>query len=249
MNTKNCVCILTVNACDIWMNFLDKFVNYDVYIVCDTNKVDYKRLYQTQYPRVKVIQIVNSEADKFGFCNSSSAISPLQKVNAWDKALYYFSVVNTSYEHVWFIEDDVYFYNEHTIVNIDNKYPDQDLLCNKIIPKSDDMKSTWFWHWPLFTINLPEPHFRAMVCASRLSKKLLACIHNYANQNKSIFFLETLFPTVALHYNLKYDTPDEFTHVEYRHDWLAEDINTTHFFHPMKNLNSHVDNRMIDRFV
>ena len=246
MPSKNCICILTVQPSEIWINFLAKFINYDVYIVCDSNNIKYT---STGFPNVKIIQIVNSEAANAGFTNSSSAISPLQTVNAWDKALYYFSKLNTSYENVWFFEDDVYFYNEFTIMRLDETYTDRDLLCNKITPKSDDMKSSWFWHWPLFSINLPEPHFRAMVCATRISKKLLAHITNYAYQNKTLFFLETLFPTITLHYNLKYDTPDEFKNVLYRHDWLAEDINTTHFYHPMKNLNSHIDNRLLDRFI
>lgn len=237
--------MLTVQPSEIWLSFLAKFVNYDVYIVCDSNKIKYT----TEFPNVKIIQIVNSDAANAGFTNSSSAISPMQTVNAWDKALYYFCKLNRSYENVWFFEDDVYFYNEFTIARLDETYKDQDLLCNKITPKSDDMKSTWFWHWPLFTINLSEPHFRAMVCVTRMSKRLLAHIANYAHQNKTIFYLETLFPTIALHHNLTYETPDEFKNVIYRHDWVAEDINTTHFYHPMKNLNSHVDNRLLDRFI
>jgi hypothetical protein len=249
MISKKCVCILTVNPSDIWLKFLSDFIHYDVYMVCDNNNVDYTTMYESQYPKIKIIQIQNSEADKFGFKNSSSAISPRQIVNSWDKALFYFSKINTEYEHVWFIEEDVYFYNENTLVNIDKQYTDHDLLCNTLTPKSADMSSTWFWHWPLFTINLPEPHYRGMVCATRLSKTLLAHITNYAYQNKTIFYLETLFPTIALHYNLKYHTPNELQPVVYRCDWSSEDINTTQLFHPMKNLDSHVDNRLLDRFV
>ena len=32
-----------------------------------------------------------------------------KSITAWDKALYYFSHINTDCNHVWTIEDDVFF--------------------------------------------------------------------------------------------------------------------------------------------
>ena len=61
-------------------------------------------------------------------------------------------------------------------------------------------------------------------------------------------FLEAFFPSIAVHNNLKYNMPKELCYIEYRHDWTSEDINTTHLFHPVKNLTAHVDNRLLERF-
>jgi len=247
--TLSCICVLAVSPSLVWLEFLSGFVEYDVYMVCDKNEERFDIKWSTQFPKIKIIQIDNSEAMSRGFANSSSAISPLQIVNAWDKAIYYFCQLNTSYDQVWLVEDDVYFHSEKTLLDIDAKYPDSDLLTNTITPKSDDMKSAWHWHWCLFSVALPEPHYRAMVCATRVSRKLFAHINEYACKNKTLFFLEPMFPTVAIHHGLKNDTPEEFGPIEYRHNWLSEDISMGKLYHPMKNLTVHVDNRLIDRFV
>jgi len=246
---RTCVCILTISPSRVWLEFLNKFVIYDIYMVCDSNSEDFSKKWNLEFPNIKFIQISNFEADFFGFRNSSSAISPQQIVNAWDKAIYYFSEINTTYDNVWLIEDDVYFHSEKTLLDIDNKYTESDLLTNTITPKSDDMKSSWHWHWCLFSIELPEPHYRAMVCATRVSRKLFTHINDYVNKNKTLFFLETMFPTIAMHHQLKYDVPNEFKYIEYRHEWLSEHINTSNLYHPMKNLLIHTDNRNIERYT
>lgn len=247
---RNCVCILTIVPSSIWIKFLSKFTHYDVYIVCDRNSHDYHALWAAEFPNVNFIQIVGSEAGNLGFRNLASAISPQQIVNSWDKAIYYFSRINTKYDNVWIIEDDVYFHSEKTLLDIDAAYDDSDLLTNISIPKSTDMQSAWHWHWCLFDVNLPEEsQCRAMVCASRISKAMFSCISEYAKNNSTLFFLEAFFPSIALHNNLKHSMPKELSCIEYRHDWKSEDINTTHLFHPVKNLGAHVDNRVIERFV
>ena len=50
-------------------------------------------------------------------------------ISGWDKALYYFGTKNI-FDYIWFIEDDVYFYNENTLQQLDNQYKD-DLLSNQ----------------------------------------------------------------------------------------------------------------------
>ena len=42
----------------------------------------------------------------------------LKEIGVWDKALYYFTCCENNYEHIWFFEDDVFFYNLDTILNI-----------------------------------------------------------------------------------------------------------------------------------
>jgi hypothetical protein len=218
-------------------------------MVCDKNLVNYQKKFGADYPKIRFLQFQESVCSNAGFTNLSSAISPLQKVNSWDKACYYFSKINTDYDNVWLIEDDVYFYSENTLLDIDAQFTMSDLLTNRCTPKSDDMNSAWHWHWCLFSINLCEPHFRAMVCAARVSRKLFAFVDKYASENNTLFYLETLFPTLALHYGLKYDTPDELSCIEYRHDWGIENFNNSHLFHPVKNMAMHDDNRRIERFV
>ncbi len=233
----------------MWIDFLNKFKQYDVYIMCDRNSHDYSELWNTSYPNVKFLQIVRQEPESAGFANLSSAISPQQVVNSWDKAVYYFSKINTTYDNVWLIEEDVYFYSEQTLLDIDSKFPQSDLLTNAVTERAADMNSAWNWHWCLFSVGVPEPHRRAMVCATRFSKAMFASIADYAAKNRTLFYLEACFPTLALHYKLKHDCPMELSTVEYRHDWSSEHINNVNLYHPLKNLDEHVDNRLFDRFA
>jgi len=245
---KNCICILTIKPSVIWMEFLNTFTTYDVYMMCDDNSVSYQAKYGELYPKIKFLQVTNSVAYNLGFKNLSSAISPQQIVNSWDKAVYYFSFDDTTYDNVWFIEDDVYFYNEKTLFAIDAKFTISDLLTNVVTPKSTDMKSAWHWHWNLISIGIKEPHFRAMVCATRVSRKLLLVIGEYAREYGTLFYLEAFFPTMAFYGGLKHDIPDELHCVEYRRDWNSSEINCKNLYHPLKNLAEHVDNRQLERF-
>ena len=79
-----------------------------------------------------------------------------------------------------------------------------------------------------------------MVCCVRMSNKMLKCIYDYANKNKNLFFLEALFPTIAIKNDLIYDTPIEFNEIHYRKDFNITDINKNNLYHPIKNLEEHI---------
>ena len=97
------------------------------------------------------------------------------------------------------------------------------------------------WHWNSIHIQYAPPYYSGMMCIVRFSKKMMQCIHNYATLHKTLFFLEALFPTIAIKNTLLYATPPEFTTVYYRHDF--NDINKSNLYHPIKNLNMHVQLR------
>ena len=65
-----------------------------------------------------------------GFCKLNLVDWIKKDITAWEKALYYFCKIEVEHEYVWFIEDDVFFYNEDTLFNIDYKYSNSDLLSN-----------------------------------------------------------------------------------------------------------------------
>jgi hypothetical protein len=244
---RRAVAILAIRPSIIWMDLLSSFTEYDLYIVCDCNKEDYGAMWTATYPKIRFIQMPASEASDAGFSNLSTAVSPKQVVNAWDKAVYYFSK-KQNYEHLWLIEEDVFFHHEKTIRDIDLLHKGDDLLSAPITSKNQDRASSWFWHWPAFTINLPEPHYRGMVCAIRVSRGLLGFIRQYAEKNKTLFFLEALFPTVARHYGLICSEPPELSTITYIREWQIEEIGRVNLYHPMKNLIEQRDARTIERF-
>jgi hypothetical protein len=191
------------------------------------------------YSNITFIQVKNEICKLNGYINANFTLKKL--ISGWDKALYYFGVENTNYDFIWFMEDDVFFHNEDTIVQIDNQYIDDDLLSNTYGENTDGNKNTW--HWCRITIQYTPPYYNGMMCCVRFSKTMMNCIYDYASTHNTLFFLEALFPTIAIKNNLKYNTPSEFKNIYYRRNFKKPDINPNYLYHPVKDLNNHIDFR------
>jgi hypothetical protein len=216
------------------MDFLSSFKEYDIYVIIDDNEQKYEN-----YTNIKCIQIDNTECRNSGYVNVNFFIG--KEISGWDKALYYFSKVNTSYENVWFMEDDVFIYNESTLLNIDTHHIYQDLLCPSFM---GDHTSPWP-HWPMIRIEIPPPYVFGMVCACRISNKLLKSINEYATKYNTLFFLEALFPTLAKQHTMQIAHPKEMETIVYRRDCSIQDINKQNVYHPVKDIRLHVQFRSI----
>jgi hypothetical protein len=237
-NTK-AICILTITPNIEFIEFYNSFKNYDVFFIVDDNSYDCEILKQ-KYPLLNFIQLSNEECDKNGFKHSSympNSSLVFNEIISWDRALYFFSNINTTYEFVWFLEDDVFIYGEETVQNLDNKYFNSDLLCKDKIPEPKE--NEWQWFWPAININFERPYFQSPICAVRMSKLLLHYINDYIQQTKKMFFIEAMFPTIAHKYNLIYDMPQEFSKLVWRNNWQQNDLNRVDFVHPIKNFNMH----------
>jgi hypothetical protein len=180
------------------------------------------------------IKIEDEKCYTNGYINMNFTVKKL--ISGWEKALYYFGIENTNYTYdfIWFIEDDVFFYNEDTLIQIDNQYLYDDLLCNSYDENIDGNK--YFWHWAIIDINFPPPYYNGMMCAVRFSKNMIKCINDYAIENKTLFFLEALFPTIAIKNNLKISTPNEFNNIVFMNHYKKDSINMIHLYHPVKNI-------------
>ena len=79
------------------------------------------------------------------------------------------------------------------------------------------------------------------MCALRLSKKYLNCVCDYVNKNKTLFFLEAFFPTIAKHYKLKIiESPIEFSNVTHRESFShCKNLDINNLYHPIKDLELH----------
>ena len=231
---------------DIYLDFLNKFSNYEVYIIIDDNSVNYTALYKTKYANLSFIQMQESLCKKYGFKNVNE-IGIKKQISGWDKALCYFSLTESNaYNNVWFIEDDVFFHNEETLLNIDAKYPDYDLLANSEFNPVFDM-NTWLWHpyWNI-KIKIEKPYYCGMMCATRLSQNVLKRIRVYATLYKELFFLEALIPTLSKSkpngnpVMLSCYCPDELKTILYRHDYTSEQVsNKDNIYHPIKDILKH----------
>ena len=244
---KNKLALICFKPNDIYLEFLNKFSNYEVYIIIDDNSVNYTALYSTKYSNLTFIQIPDKVCKQYGFTNVNK-IGVKKLMSGWDKALCYFALNfsnSNSGSNVWFIEDDVFFHNEETLLKIDTKYPDYDLLANSDFKQATNKND---WLWPRIQIAFEGPYYCGMVCATRLSPNVLEEIRLYAAINKELFFLEALLPTLS---NTKTNTkvkkcccPDELKTVVFRHNYNYEEVtNKANIYHPVKDILKHIEFR------
>jgi hypothetical protein len=233
---KSAICLITIKPNRIWLDFLNNFDNYDIYIVVDDLITDYK-IYKNIYSKINFIKIYDGECKQYGYIHSSympTSSLIFNEIIAWDRALCYFTIMNKTYEQVWFFEDDVFFYNEQTILNIDLKYPESDFLCKDKNPQPKE--GEWNWFWPAIQIHFPGPYFHSPICATRLSKIYLEKLDEYIKLNKKLAFIEALLPSIGHYMNLKVTLVDEFKQIYWRKDWYQSEMNNHDIFHPMKDM-------------
>lgn len=240
--SKKIICILCLNANKETFAFAEKLNNiYDVYICIDNNDSMLPKYDET---KIKIIRFYNNEPDDNYFKGSVEYAK--NRACSRDKALYYFCKIDTNYEYIWFLEEDVFIPHKDTITNIDNIYKTEDLLSRENIIKisRNDLSSYW-QHWDKNNNKIDFPWAHSMICAIRVSKKLMECILEFVNNKKYLLFDELLFNTIALQNNLHVVTPIEFSNIVFSfHDIIPDNINENYLYHPIKNLKKHKELRL-----
>jgi hypothetical protein len=231
----NILCIITNNPEKRWCVFLNEFKNYKVYIIVNNNDYDLSE-YITNYKNIVFIKINENKCISSGYtkCEFSDKL-----INGWDKALYYFGVENKNYEFIWFMEDDVFFHNEDTLIQIDNQYTNEDLLSNLYYANTDNIKEH-SWKFDDINIEYSKPYYSGSMNSVRISNEMMECINYYATKNDTLFYIEALFPTIAIKNNLKYITPNELINIKQIKNYERKDINKNNLYHPEKELNIHI---------
>ena len=234
MTIKIAVCVLSRYYNETWIQFLNSFTLYDTFFVIDDNSV--------QYPivngKTKIIQISNNDCEKFNYYNSS-IVSNLPHIVSWDRALYYFNKCDTSYDHIWFLEEDVFIMSENVLENINQQYPTSDLLSAfNEINETGNIYHGWN-HWINVIHRIGTPWSHSLISASRLSRRLMDRIDEYV-QDRPLLFIEALFNTLALHNDYIIDNPDEMKEtITYNKKWDREQIDKTKIYHPFKKIEDH----------
>jgi hypothetical protein len=231
----NAICLITLRPNKVWCDFLNLFSKYKIFLVVDDNNFSLHE-FKKNYKNITFIQVEDINCKLNGFIDTNFALHKL--ISGWDKALYYFGVENQNYDFVWFIEDDVFFNNEATLLQIDNQFIDSDLLSNTFVENSNGNNNTWLWN--RITIQYSPPYYCGMMCAVRFSNRMMKCINNYAKEHNTLFFIEALFPTIAIKNKLKCNNPNEMTNIYYRHDVKEENIDKNNLYHPVKDVNKHI---------
>jgi len=227
---RSAVCVMCIRPHQVWVDFLHSFTEYDTYVIID----DMSTAYTSPYENVKYIQI-NDATVATAKMTDLNFMHFKKHITAWERAVYYFAKQQTDYDYVWFCEEDVFFHSEKTLQNIDAQYPTSDLLSNKVSVNTTGERRSWLW--PRFQMHLPPPWYAAMICAIRMSRRLLDRLIAYADKYGSLCYCEALFPTLAKQSGLLYDTPTEMHTVVFKHEWTQ--TQPTHIYHPIKDVGRH----------
>ncbi len=184
-------------------------------------------------------------------------------MSAWEKALFFFNVIEPGFDNVWFLEHDVFVPRADLITAIDIKYSGDDLLCARTdVVNYDGTLEGWSW-WKFIPIDvLPLPWAASMVCAVRISRSLLGHLDDIIVENsdrvtkmgissevgegqEKYLFIEYLFNTVALHRGLRMAAPPELSTITFSRSWQPSELDDEHLYHPMKNISEHDELRAL----
>jgi len=247
------LCFLTVAPQEEYLDFLLKMTNTQpVFVVCDSNEYvppqqikskDYSAIIITEKdaPTIKpvspntiyFVKIADEVCGKNGFLNTNNAIT--KSPSAWDKALYYFCMKNHT-DYVWFIEEDVFVPRPTIFDEINAKYPTTDLVTKQHVLEKDDPGFYW---WFDGEGRMDRPYYRSLVCASRVSRKLLNLVGKMAQEKHTVCFLEILFSSLAHNNGLTIEQIPELQSIIFRHSWTKDTVHMNGLFHPVKNVAEH----------
>jgi len=226
------VVFLTRRPAPVMLEFIEGLAKppYDIYVSVDD--MDYVPPKGTP---VQYIQYGEEECIRAGYKN---ALLPwhMWRPSAWEKALYHFCVKDTRYEHVWFIEDDVLITSEDVLHRVDTAYPSSDLLCEAHIVVNTYKRD---WHWQLAHGKIGFPWAKSMMCACRLSARLLQAVAKYVKYHSTLLYHEFMFNTLAIHGGMKVDIPDELSGITYQYKWKMDEFEVGGMYHPVKEVHLH----------
>ena len=240
---NNIICILSYFPNHIYCDFYNKFLNYKIYIIVDKNinLEEFKNIYKN----IKFLKLNTDICIEKNYINSCQEIYyNLPKSISWDKALYIFCEFELEFDNIWFMEDDVFFKNEYTILNIDNKYNKSDLLTKEWLEDYKYDKNYSVWEY-IKLKGFSEPYYLTEIACCRLSKKFLNHIKYYVDKYKTMHCLEAFFPTLCIKNNLILEEAKELNTVKYRHNFEKKYITHTNVYHPIKEYQKHLEFRKI----
>jgi hypothetical protein len=218
--------------------------DFDVYIFSDELYMQKEKYVIT--PTFKVISISDEKCRDANYINSNISDNQTHiKKNpiAWDKMLYYLCEIKTEYDTVWVFEDDVFIPNFETILNLDKKYDNFDLVTPNNFLKSDTALD---WHWQHIMPKIDPPYYFSMVCACKLSDKMLNCVKEYVKTHQQLFYIEVIFNTLAMQNNLNVTDALELKSVVWQGEWGMDEfiLLPNNVFHPKKNIEDYFHLRM-----
>jgi hypothetical protein len=236
MGMQNPLLILTAMPLPATLGFADTLAatsDYEVIIISDNMP--------SKFPSIaKCVHIDDAIAREAGFFNSSPIIA--KTPIAWDKAIYYLLRDKKDSDYIWIMEDDVLFTNTHVCIDLIQKYASDvsDLIVRNFFLRDQHP------HWPHWGFAAPfryDHQAGAFLPLCRISRRMVELVRDFVQENGSLIFVEVMFPSLAVSYNLKirimnfiserrFHAGPEFRKLELLQLW-RDDLENG-IFHPVK---------------
>jgi hypothetical protein len=236
---KHAIVFLTRNPHTLMFEFAEKLISHEYDVYFSINSIDYvppKNISE----KINILQISSDESEQAGY-KGGTLLIPDGGASAWCKAIYYFCELNTtSYDAIWFIEDDVFIPSVHTLKNLDTLYPSHssDVLSTDYIKTEVDSNH---WHYQLNKGLIDLPWAGGMVMAIRVSLRLIREIKLLTRKNKKLLMAELLFHTVAIHHGFNIVVAPELKWLVTSKIWDDNEIHENGLFHPIKSYERHLE--------
>lgn len=198
-----------------------------------------------KYSNSNSLYISDEYCKEKGYINSNisnNATHIKKNPIVWDKFLCLYS--ETDFDFVWVFEDDCFIPSVETLVRLNEKYNGYDL----VVPNnfSNPSQKAQDWHWRNIYDKIEPPYHYSMVCACGMSKKMLQTIKKYVDENKTLFYIEVMFNTLAMQNNLKVIDVFELKSIVWLGDWWIDEflLLPNNIFHPLKDISNHEEYRI-----
>ena len=256
---KRAVFLLIDDVNHSWFAFINEFKFYKVFVCIgfdhNIKKEDMDLLEET-YSNINFIKEDRGVARIYGYKGWRDLNQPGRSY-AHEKALYFLSKNIESYDYVWMIDEDVFLFNENTLINIDLQYQGQDFLvrninCEKFF-NSSDWENLWgngediqgLKEGKAYKDNIgfprlnPEtdPLYQSICSAVRISKIMLYSIQSYAAHAKRLFHRDYYLPMSSIYNDYSIACPLEMQAITgaRRVPWKYHEINSECIFSPVEN--------------
>ena len=233
---NSALCILTVRPQLETIEFAQQLSadgqNYglDVYLLADDESFNFSS------SQIHLLNISRQQCHSHGYFNTTSYGSKTFRVVAWDKALYYFCVLNLHYSFVWFTEEDVFIPDVRSFRSLHQLYSqNSDLIISS--NRVNRFGDSSYWHWRRAVDKLVPPWSSAMVNTVGLSRRLLSSIADYIHWRGHSAFHEFFFLSLAMQSKMIIRTPLEMITLRYRQNisWTQIEQRPNNLWHPLKN--------------
>lgn len=230
------LCILTVRPELETIQFAERLSragdDIDVYLLIDDETFHFSS--SILHP----LNISHKECFHHGYYNTTNYGLNQLRVVAWDKSLYYFSMLNLNYSFVWLTESDVFIPSVQAFLSLHRLYSyNSDLIISK--NPVNRLANITGWRWSQMIGKFVPPWSGSMVNTVGLSRRMFRSIADYIQWRGVSFFHEYFFLSLAIQEKMIIRTPLELSTLVYRQNisWKQVERQGSNLWHPMKNSN------------